>query len=189
MEDYKVRLLRKEAKQVYVYNSGPTIYFFDSQYTQAIREANPSLLTGFHDDPGVDVDAPLLELGNKGMLVVFELFQDDEFQAELSIGAPMSAGEHGGIPWSEQREAFLSLPGGTLCLESIDAMSIFEEPADEPARVSVPQGDYVLGIQALGEEYEQSSAELVPEYYITLRSLAKWEKRHENNPFIRYPGR
>ncbi|HMK34815.1 MAG TPA: hypothetical protein VK463_07105 [Desulfomonilaceae bacterium] len=190
MSDYKVRLLRNGAQQIYVYNDGPTVFFYDQGNGDIIKEAHPSLLGGFYGDPAHDIDARLLELGETGKLVVLELFQDDEFQAELSFGPPLKAEEWGNTSWSQPKEAFLSLPSGRLRVESMNSLPIGDdEPTDEGACVSVRPGEYLLSIQALSPEYDQNEDDLVPEYYLSLTPLSERGKRPDNHPFVSYPYR
>jgi hypothetical protein len=186
MSEYKVRRIRKDAHQVSIYNSGGTIFLYDDANSQVIKEANPSLLMGYYGIPEKDVDTPLLALGEKGLLVVFELRQDDELQAEVSLGPPVD--QEKGIPWSKPREAFLSLPSGTLCIESMDCLRIgTEEPTDEGARLALPPGDYVVSLQGLSPDYEQDPDALAPEYYLSLVPLLDRENRPPNQPFLAYP--
>ena len=132
------------------------------------------------------MEKPLLALGEKGLLVVFELYQDDELQAEVSLGPPVDQSE--GFPWSKPGEAFLSLPSGTLCIESMDCLRIgTEEPTDEGARLALLPGDYVVSLQCLFPDYEQDPDGLVPEYYLSLVPLLDREKRPPNQPFLAYP--
>ncbi len=189
MADYKVRRLRPDAHQVGIYNSAATVYLYDETHGAAITRASPSLLQGFHGDAAHDVDAALIALGEQGMLVVFELYQDDELQAEVSLGPPLAGGEAGGsgIPWSEAQSTFLSLPSGALCIESMDCLRLGPEaPTDQGARLSLPPGDYVVSIQCLGREYEQDADDLVPEYFISLVPAQKGA-RLPNRPFLAHP--
>jgi hypothetical protein len=161
---------------------------YDDANGQAIKAAGPSLLNGYYGNPAKDVDDALLALGKKGLLIVFELYQDDELQAEVSLGPPLSEQEVHGIPWSQPKKALLSLPSGDLCIESMDCLRIGgEQPTDEGARLALPPGDYVVSLQCLSHEYEQDPNALVPEYYISLVPLAVHETRPLNQPLLMYP--
>ena len=167
MAAYQVRRLCHDAYQVWLYNSGPTIFLYDDAYGEAIKEANPSLLMGYHGIPAQDVDAALLALGARGLLIVFALYQDDELQAAVSLGPPLSEAEAEGIPWSAPAQALLSLPSGTFCIESLDSLRLGpEEPTDTGTHLTLPPGDYVVALQCLSCDYAQTPGALVPEYYL-----------------------
>jgi hypothetical protein len=193
MGPYNVRLIRDDAQQIYVYNDGPTIFFYDKKNLEIIKAANPSLLEGFYDDPEKDLDKPLLELGEQGRLVVLELFQDDEFQAELSLGQPLEITVEGKELWSQPQGAFLSLPSGQLCVESMNSSWLNEDlfdngkPVDEGAYLTVAPGDYILSVQVLNRNYEQDDNNLIPEYYLTLVQISGGRGSFPNHPFIMYP--
>jgi len=121
-------------------------------------------------------------------LIVFELYQDDELQAEVSLGPPLGEAEAEGIPWSEPKKTLLSLPSGALCIESMDSLRIgADEPTDQGAQLTLPPGDYELSLQCLSREYEQDPDALVPEYYISLVPLYDPKNRPSNQPFLTYP--
>jgi hypothetical protein len=152
------------------------------------KEVNPSLLMGYHGIAAQDVDAALLALGARGLLIVFELYQDDELQAEVSLGPPLSEGEVEGTAWSAPTQALLSLPSGTLCIESMDSLRLGpEEPTDEGVCLMLPPGDYVVSLQCLSRDYEQTPDALVPEYYLSLVPLSDRQSRPPNQPFLAYP--
>lgn len=184
---YNVRRIRQNSEQIYVYNSAGTIYLYDEANRTAIVEANPSILHSYYGLPEKDVDTPLLALGEKGMLVVFELYQDDELQAELCLGSPLSKSEMGKIPWSNPQTAFLSLPSGILWVESMDSLSLGTEETDEVGyQVTVSPGEYCLSLQCLSPQYDQDPAALLPEYFIALQPISSSD-RPVNQPFLSYP--
>ena len=190
MQPYKIRQLRADSTVAYVYNSGALMFLYDDASGEAIREASPSLTQGYYGDPDKDVDAALVALGEQGHLVVFEIYQDDEFVGEVSVGPPIGAGEAGGLPFSEPVRALLSLPSGALAIESFDSLRVGgEEPTDPGAIVTVPPGTYVVSLQCLSPEYEQDRDDLVAEYVITLEPLGAGDAAPANRPLLAYPWR
>jgi hypothetical protein len=184
-----MRQLRGNAHSIHIFNSGPVIFVYDEANGPAIGDANPSLLTGYHADEATDLDAPLLRLGESGKLVVFELYQDDELGAELSLGPPFADGEVDELAYSEPRKARLSLPSGALRIESYDSLTLGgAEPGDEGAQVMLPPGEYVLSVQHLATEFEQDPDEPLPQYYLTLQPAAPAAGEPQAGPpFLRYP--
>lgn len=187
---YKIRPLRDNSTLVWVYNSGPTMFLYDDASQDAIRDASPSLLHGYYGDPAKDVDGPLLALGEQGHLVVFELYQDDEFVGELSVGQPLSQDETDGLPWSEPAWAYLNLPSGRLCVESLDSLRVGDDdPTDPGAMVSVPPGAYAVSLQCLSHDYKQDDNNLIAEYFIALERLDADGTPPAKQPFLAYPWR
>ena len=172
------QLLRPGAFAIDVYNSGPVVFVYDQAHAGAITEAEPSLLQGFHGDPAQDVDDALRALGDRGMLAVFALYQDDELCAELSLGPPIDDERYG----APQR-TYLAVPSGALCIDSYDSLPM-ADGADEGARITVAPGDYVLAVQSLADDYEQDEDALVPQYYL---SLAPAGSDRPQRPFMPYP--
>ena len=62
-----------------------------------------------------------------------------------------------------------------------------EEPTDEGVFLKLPPGDYVVSLQCLSHDYAQTPGALVPEYYLSLVSLADQQSRPPNQPFLAYP--
>jgi hypothetical protein len=183
----EARKLRVDNWTVAVYNSGPTVFLYDDAHADEIRSAAPSLLTGYYAAPEKDLDKPLLSLGEKGVLVVFELYQDDPLLAEVSIGPPLGTEEMQGLPWSRPQGAYLALPSGQLCIESMDSLRVGPIPPSDPGgRLSVPAGDYLVSLQCLSHSYEQTEETLWPEYFLSLQAMGAGP-RPENRPFFTYP--
>jgi len=190
MQSYNVRRLRDGSYPVYVYNSGPTMFLYDDANSETIRRAAPSLASGFYCDPEKDIDAPLRALGENRLLVVFELYQDDEFVGEVSLGPPLTRQERGGVDWSEPARSILSLPSGALCIESLDCLRIGDETPDEAGgRLNIAPGDYVVSLQCLAKDYEQDTSDLIPEYFISLEPFDATRGDFGNRPFLPYPRR
>lgn len=187
MSYYQVGFIRPDSFQISIYNSAATIFLYDEANMAVIQQANPSLLHGYYAIPEKDIDPPLLSLGKIGALLVFELYQDDELQAELSLGQPLNPSESIAT-WSKPQKGWLSLPSGILCIESLDCLRLGEDiPSEVGARLTLPKGNYELSLQCLSREYEQAHDHLIPEYFISLRPLNPEHPQLDGSPFLPYP--
>ena len=137
------------------------MFLYDEANGKAIQKADPSLLEAFGDEDAAD--PKLAELANKGLLVAYELEQDDELSIEISVGDPLSEEELKKGRWHTAQRAPIHLPSGKLRIEGYSnfRLSPDYDPDEEPgAVVDVPPGDYVLSLyhtnwEALEEDGEQ----------------------------------
>src|SRR5262249_8691262 len=144
-------VFRPEGVPVEVYNDGLLVFLYDEVNGAAIRESGVDILTGFGDD--TPRDRRLKDLAAKGMLVAYELQQDDNVRAEVIVGRPLSREEMACCCWHLRQRTLLSLPSGRLCIESYNSLRIGpEEPGDEGAVVKVPPGDYLLTLHRIDWE-------------------------------------
>ena len=145
-----MKKIRKDSKAVNVYNDGLVVFLYDQANGKAIQKANPSLLEAFSDEDAAD--PKLAELANKGLLVAYELEQDDELSIEVSVGDPLSDEELNNGRWHTVQRAPIHLPSGKLHIEGYGnfRLSPDYDPEEEPgAVVKVPSGDYVLSLYHL----------------------------------------
>src|SRR5689334_18897785 len=102
--------------KVEVYNSSAVAFLFDEGNLEAIREAGPFILEGFRGEEDV-ADPQLRDLAARGLLIVYELYQDDEIRAEVVVGdAPEPEGFQG------EKRGRLDLPTGKLHIASHDTL-------------------------------------------------------------------
>jgi hypothetical protein len=72
-------------------NEGLVVFLYDEASAEAIRAASPTLLEGFGDDDASD--PALARLATDGLLVAFELAQDDPVRIELRVGRQLTEAE------------------------------------------------------------------------------------------------
>lgn len=140
-------MIRKGSTAVNVYNDGLVVFLYDEANSEAIQKADPTLLEGFGEDDAKD--PKLAGLASKGLLVAYELPQDDELSIEVSIGDPLTDEELKKGRWHTMRRAPIHLPSGKLCIEGYGNLRLSPDydPDEEPgAVVDVPSGDYVLSL-------------------------------------------
>ena len=123
--------------RVEVFNSSGVALLFDEANLEAIREANPFILEGFRGEE--DVADPLLrELTARGLLLVYELYQDDEIRVDVVVGdAELPDGCQG------EKRGRLELPTGRLHVASHDSLG----GGDPDGVVEVPPGSYVASVR------------------------------------------
>ena len=143
-----MRTLRTDSQIVEVFNSGLVVFVFDEQHRPAIQEADPVVLRGLGTDGEESKDPILKQLAKDGMLLTYELCQDDQLCLELSVGDPLSAKERRGhqASWMRVQKAFLSVPSGKLRVESYDSLTLTPDPNEEGATLEVPPGDYAVAM-------------------------------------------
>ncbi len=135
--------VRKGAVPVKVQNSGLVVFLYDEANARVIRESRAQLLEGYGDT--TLQDSRLADLAARGLLVAYELRQDDDIEAEVVVGPPLSAEELGSAPWLEPQHARIAIPSGTFCVEGYDALTVGrDEPRVRGGRVDVPKGNYLL---------------------------------------------
>jgi hypothetical protein len=148
-----MKKIRKDSTAVNVYNDGLVVFLYDEANSEAIQKANPTLLEAFSYENAAD--PKLAGLANKGLLVAYELQQDDELSIEIAIGNPMTDEESQKSRWHAVKQAPIHLPSGKLCIEGYGnfRLSPDYDPDEEPgAVVKVPPGDYVLSLYHLDWE-------------------------------------
>lgn len=184
-----LKTIRADSFPVEIYNSGLLVFLYDESHSETIRSAYPSVLD-YYDEGSVYDDA-LIKLTQDGILVVYELAQDDELMVEVSLGPPLSAAEKGTLPWTRDQHARIGIPSGKLCIEGYDALRLGEEePTDEGAVLKVPPAEYQLTLHRLdilsmpeetAEEWEG------PFEVIALSGLTDDSAAVDSPPILLYP--
>ncbi|HSA55339.1 MAG TPA: hypothetical protein VLE53_06520 [Gemmatimonadaceae bacterium] len=130
-----------------VSNSGLEVWLYDDANRLTIRNAGPPE-SGFGGMP-----PNFEELSRQGLIVGYSLYQDDEVDVAVHVGAPFTDEELSAGRWLEPQPAYLRLPSGRLCIESNDASRVGpEEPGETGAVVDVPPGDYRLTLYRVDHE-------------------------------------
>ncbi len=139
--------IRANSKPVQLHNEGLVVFLYDKANGKKIQHFDPHLLGGFSDR---DANDPRLAvLAKKGLLVAYELEQDDELAIEVATGAPLTDEELKAGRWHAVQRAPISLPSGKLCIEGYNNLRIspdYDPDEDPGAIVSVSAGDYVISL-------------------------------------------
>lgn len=178
--------IRPDSITAEFYNDGPVIFFYDDQNQEAIRAISPSILDGYGNS---DINSELFEVAEKGLLVVYCLYQDDEMAIELVVGEPLSNEEKQAFGSSKpEQRAYLNLPSGKLAIESYNnlRLSIEFDPHEEPgALLDVPAGEYILSIYSLDVIAEDDELdESRRNYLFVLTPLSQASSLEERKPLI-----
>jgi len=189
-----MKKIRKNSTAVNVYNDGLVVFLYDEANGKEIQKADPTLLEAFSDEDAAD--PKLADLAKKGLLVAYELEQDDELSIEVSIGDPLSDGELKSGRWHTVQRAPIHLPSGKLHIEGYGnfRLSPDYDPDEEPgAVVKVPSGDYVLALyhlnwEALEEDglWDDSKDWEGPQQVITLTPAADAQPVANPAPMLRF---
>lgn len=146
--------LRPDSTPIDLYNDGLIIFLYDDANLERLISAGTDVFDeGMSDEP----DDAFAELVGEGAVVAFELEQDDDPTIEVSVGPPLSDDELSRGRWWPAQRAFLSLPSGTLMVESYNSLraSSYVDDDEPGGRVDLAPGDYLLTLyridwQALG---------------------------------------
>ncbi|NBD34011.1 MAG: hypothetical protein GVY17_13855 [Cyanobacteria bacterium] len=180
--------IRPDSLTAEFYNDGLVIFLYDDQSQEAIKAVDPSILEGYGKS---DVNAELFEVAEKGLLVAYELLQDDELDLEVSIGDPLSDQERAVLnPRLPVQRAYLNLPSGKLAIEGYSNLRLSPDfdPDEEPgALLDVPPGEYIVSIYSVDgfaqeEDFEQVSQK--PNHLFVLTPLAEAEPLPERKPLL-----
>lgn len=177
---YDVKRLREGTEQVWVYNSSGLVFLYDEGNADAIAAAAPFILEGFRGEADL-VDPVLCKLARNGLLLAYELYQDDEILLEVSIGGPaLDPVESGGAKYLGPKLAHLELPTGRMHVASHDTIRIGgREPGDPDAVLEVPPGSYAVSITWLDRNSAGNDVDgaKFPSEFIALTPARKSEKR------------
>jgi len=146
-----MKTIREESTAVEIYNEGLVVFLYDEANSTTIIETNPALLESF----GGETDEALAELVKNGLLVAYELEQDDELAIEISIGPPLGPEELGQGRWHTPQRAPISIPSGKLCVEGYNNLRLSPDydPSEDPGAVlDIPAGEYVLSLYRIDWE-------------------------------------
>jgi hypothetical protein len=171
--------LRPDSVLIDPYNDGLLIFLYDDANLDRLISAGTDVFDeGMADDP----DDAFVDLVRDGAIVTFELEQDDDPAIEVSVGPPLNDEELALGRWWPAQNAAISLPSGTLMIESYNSLraSSYVDGDEEPGgRVNLAPGDYLLTLYrldwqaleeaGLGDDLESWGG---PWHVITLTPLA-----------------
>ena len=182
-----MQTIRPDSLTAEFYNDGPVIFLYDDQSQEAIKAVDPSILEGHGKS---DVNAELFEVVEKGLLVAYELFQDDEIALEVSIGDPLSDQECAVLnPCLPVQRAYLNLPSGKLAIEGYSNLRLSPDfdPDEEPgALLDVPSGEYIVSLYSVDGYAQEENTEEVskPNHLFVLTPVSQAEPFLERKPLL-----
>jgi hypothetical protein len=140
--------VRAGGTAITVQNSGLEVWLYDEANRDAIRKPR-----GKKDRGGGGMPPDFSAKTKEGLVVGYSLLQDDAVTAAVYAGEPFTDEELSVGRWLEPQSAFLTLPSGSLCIESNDASRIGPEtPGEKGALVKLPKGDYKLTLYRADQE-------------------------------------
>lgn len=174
-----------------VFSSGCEVWVYDNSYLEKIHES------GFWVD---EIDEEKMKpIVKDGLLVAYELFQDDSIEVDVYVGEQLNKDELNFEFWFEPQEAFIRIPSGKLCIETNDTCRLcienFEDfdPSDidnedRGAIIDVPSGDYILTLyrQKYDKIYKSGLEYKGPEDIIILTKSERAKPFENPDPFIKY---
>lgn len=178
-------MVRKGASRLDLKNEGLVVFLYDEANRGQIADRGVSLIGGFSGGASELEDETLAALAAKGLLVAYELFQDDDITVEVAVGRPLTQKEAKSARWLPVQSAQLSLPSGRLCVETYNSLRLGSEPPEAAGGVvEVKAGNYLLTLHRLDrdavEEAGIDDADL-PDQFIVLTPIAK-SKRPASAP-------
>jgi len=142
-----MKKIRKSSKAAEIYNEGLVVFLYDKANGEIIKKEDPTILEAYGEDDAND--PKLAGLAKSGILVVYELEQDDELSIEVATGAPLNEEELQTGRWHPMQRALINLPSGTLHIEGYNNLRLSPDydPDEYPgAVIKVPPGDYVISL-------------------------------------------
>lgn len=188
---------RKGAHRVEVYNDGRAVFLYDESHAARIEETRA--LREPLSSQNADSNDALRRLAEQGVLVVYELPEDNALALEVVVGPPLGAAEMAKLPWLKPQEAVLRLPSGTLRIDSYNTLPARlyasdaepEAEDDEPARVQVAPGEYLLTLHRVDTAAAQRKGNLVldrPDEIVTLTPLDRAVRPASIAPLLGFEG-
>lgn len=136
--------LRSDSTLVDFYNDGLLIFLYDEANLELLTSADTDVFDeGMPEEP----DEVFASLARDGTIVAFELEQDDMPALEVAVGPPLDEAELARGRWWPAQQAPISLPSGTLVIESYNNLRIssdFDDSEEPGARIELLPGDYLL---------------------------------------------
>jgi hypothetical protein len=180
--------IRPDAVYASVYNEGLCAYLCDASHEAEILkiiEASPDAFPA----PNSNESESLRPLAERGLLLTYELYQDDELSIQIAVGEPASEAERTALPMHEPVEGYLSLPSGRLLVHSSNTAP-WSDPTDGGAQrtFDLPKGDYRATIYHIDlDRLPETPEGKITSQFVCLTPVA--EKPTSLTPtFIRYHG-
>ena len=169
-----------------IYNEGLSVFLYDEANYESIRKAVPAILFDSNEDP--HEDRALKKLAAEGKLVVYELRQDDSLHIEVVVGGRLTKKEMRGAKWHKPQTAPLSLPSGTLFIDSYNSLRLLpeEKPYEKGGTVKVKPGNYVLTLHRIDWDQMGGTGYNGPSEVITLTPAGKTKTIKSRRPILTY---
>lgn len=164
-----------------VYNEALLVYLWDESHLPQLQSSEADFESGYAESDA-EIDKPLKKLAKDGILVAYELPQDDGVSFEVVIGTPLTKAEVMAGPWGKPATANLRLPSGVLRVDTANTLTVEGEQDEEPGRVTVPPGDYVLSLY----RREGGDAEAGPNEVLVLTPAAEAKPVKGAKALLRY---
>lgn len=140
-------IVRDGGKRLKLPNSGREVWLYDDANREKIREI------GATDSGMGGAPARIPDLTRQGLLLGYELQQDDDLDVAVYVGKPLTKAELAAARWLEPQTALLKLPSGKLAVEPNDASRIGpEKPTGKGGFVTVPPGNYRVTLYRVDHE-------------------------------------
>lgn len=142
-------LTRPNSQFLEVYNEGLVVTFCDAASIPAIEALYAANGLNVLDHEHCGSNEAVAAFALTGTMVAVELMQDDPVVVEVIVGPPPTTKEKRLVPMQDLVSAPLRLSTGELVLHSPNTAPWIqekEEIEDQPDRVSLPPGDYIVTI-------------------------------------------
>lgn len=180
--------IRPDAVYASVYNEGLCAFLCDASHEAEIGSIIAASPDAF-PTPSSNESESLRPLAERGLLLTYELYQDDELSIQIAVGGPATEGERAALPMHDPVEGYLSLPSGRLLVHSSNTAP-WSDPTDEGAHLAfdLAPGDYRAAIYHIDlDRLPETPGERITSQFVCLTPVT--EKPAELAPvFLRYPG-
>jgi hypothetical protein len=152
-------------------NEGLVVFIYDGSHAGRIRESGAELLEGFNER--AVQDRRLFQLGAEGLLLVYELQQDDDVEIEVLVGADLDSDERSKLADHERSDpGWLYAPSGRIFIDTYNTLrAIPEAPDARGATVTVESGHYSVWLHRI--PLSAVEATRYPQDVLVLRPLAR----------------
>lgn len=177
--------IRPGSKVVSVYNEALLAYLWDESHLPVLQACGADFESGYAESDA-EIEKPLKKLAKDGVLVAYELFQDDEVSLEVVVGPPLSKTELKNGNWTKPLTANLHLPSGVLRIDTANTLPVEYEQEEQPGRVNVPPGEYVISLYHLDQEKMGGEDWTGPQSILVLTPSAEAKPVKGSKALLRY---
>ena len=112
--------MRKSCR-VSIVNGGLIVFVYDVGYAATIAKSGAAILEGY--EPSVVSEAEFVKLGRQGMLLAYELSQDDDIELDVIVSAALTNKQRKDVDSFEATElAWLHSPTGHLQIDGYNTL-------------------------------------------------------------------
>ena len=113
-----------------IVNDGLVIFIYDVEHAVGITESGAAILEGY--EPSVVREAEFLTLGRRGILVAYEVTQDDDIELDVIVGTSLTKEQRQHLDACESTElAWLHSPSGHLHVDSYSTLRVGSDVSHE----------------------------------------------------------